>query len=54
MEERKSLLAGNAMTTLSDLMGFMGMTTADDATKENLERLIKAASAYIQTITDRK
>lgn len=54
MEERKSLLAGNAMTTLSDLMGFMGMTTVDDATKDNLERLINAASAYIETMTDRK
>lgn len=54
MEERTSLLAGNAMTTLSDLMGFMGMTTVDDATKDNLERLINAASAYIETMTDRK
>ena len=54
MEERKSLLANNAMTTLSDLMDFLGMPDADDAIKNNLERLINAASGYIETMTNRR
>ena len=54
MTERKSLLADNAMTTLEDLMGFLGMPEADDATKNNLERLINAASGYIEKMTGRK
>ena len=58
MEERRKLLADNAMTTLEDLMEFMGMDPKDigipDSVKNNLERLINAASGYIERMTDRR
>lgn len=58
MGERRTLLADNAMTTLNDLMEFMGMNPKDaeipDIIKNNLERLINAASAYIERMTDRR
>ena len=57
MAERKSLLAKNALTTLEEMMEFMGMDS-DDASipnraKNNLERLINGASSYIETMTGR-
>ena len=58
MTERKSLLAGNALTTLEEMMGFMGMDPEaediPDSVKNNLERLINGASSYIETMTGRK
>lgn len=58
MAERKSLLAKNALTTLEATMEFLGLDPADpdvlDLTKNNLERLINAASSYIETMTGRK
>lgn len=58
MEKRKTLLADNAMTTLEDMMEFMGMDPKDaeipDITKNTLERLINAASGYIERMTDRR
>ena len=52
--ERKSLLADNAMTTLETMLDFLGITETDDSTKNNIERLINAASSYIETMTNRK
>ncbi|WP_313152073.1 hypothetical protein [Lacrimispora sp.] len=51
-------LAPNALTTLSDMMEFIGMDP-DDASiprlvKNNLIRLINSASEYIETMTSRK
>ena len=58
MPERKSLLAGNALTTLDEMMEFMGMDPDDetipDRVRNNLERLINGASSYIETMTGRK
>lgn len=58
MTERKKLLAGNAMTTLDAMMEFIGMDPQSreipDYIKNNLERLINAASSYIETMTNRK
>ncbi len=58
MEERKSLLAKNALTTLEAMMEFLGLDPNDpeilDMTKNNLERLINSASSYIETMTGRK
>ncbi len=58
MAERKSLLAENALTTLNDVMEFIGQAPADeeipDQVKNNLDRLINAASSYIETMTGRK
>lgn len=58
MAERKSLLAANALTTLDEMMEFMGMNPEDgsipEITKNNLERLINGASSYIETMTGRK
>lgn len=58
MAERRSLLAENALTTLSDMMEFMGMDPESgdipDSAKNNLERMINAASSYIETMTGRQ
>lgn len=58
MEKRRTLLADNAMTTLEDMMEFMGMDPKDagipDITKNTLERLINATSGYIERMTDRR
>ena len=58
MKERRTLLADNAMTTLEDLMEFMGMDPKDagipNIAKNTLERLINAASGYIERMTDRR
>ena len=58
MAERKTLLAENALTTLKEMMEFMGMDPEDgsipDLVKNNLERLINGASSYIETMTGRK
>lgn len=53
---RKSLLEENAMTTLEAAMGFLGIKEEDatDQAKDNLERLINAASGYIETMTGRR
>ncbi len=55
---RKSLLAGNALTTLEDVMDFIRLDPKDetipDAAKNQLERLINAASSYIETMTGRR
>ena len=49
-------LAANAMTTLEDTMERLGIPpeAADTAVKNNILRLIKSASAWIETITGRK
>lgn len=58
MVERRSLLAANALTTLEEMMEFMGMdlesASIPDRVKNNLERLINGASSYIETMTGRK
>ena len=58
MAERRSLLAENALTTLDEVMEFMGMDPEDETipklVKNNLERLINGASSYIETMTGRK
>lgn len=58
MAERRSLLAANALTTLEEMMEFMGMdpesASIPDRVKNNLERLINGASSYIETMTGRK
>lgn len=56
MSERRTLLEGNALTTLNDMLSFLGMDpeTTDDNVKDNLERLINAASSYLETMTGRK
>ncbi len=55
---RKALLAENALTTLEDMMEFLRLNPKDeaipDAAKNQLERLINAASSYIETMTGRK
>lgn len=55
---RKALLAENALTTLEDMMEFLRLNPKDeaipDAAKNQLERLINAASSYIETLTGRK
>lgn len=55
---RRSLLAGNALATLGDVMELIGLDPEDEdipkATKDNLERLINAASSYIETMTGRR
>lgn len=55
MSEATVALAPNAMTTLEDTMERLGISEeeADQATKNNLVRLINAASAWIETITGR-
>ena len=54
MAEKK--LRENALTTLEDMVEFMGMDleSLPEATKNNIIRLINAASAYIETVTGRK
>lgn len=51
-------LAPNALTTLSDMMEFIGMDPEDVSiprlVKNNLIRLINSASEYIETMTSRK
>lgn len=51
-------LASNALTTLSDMMEFIGMDPEDTSiprlVKNNLIRLINSASEYIETMTSRK
>lgn len=49
-------LASNAMTTLEATMERLGIAPedADQATKNNLTRLINSASAWVETITGRK
>lgn len=55
---RKTLLAENALTTLDAVMEFIGFDPEDEtvpeATRNNLERLVNAASSYIETMTGRK
>lgn len=55
---RKALLTENALTTLEDMMEFLRLNPKDeaipDAAKNQLERLINAASSYIETLTGRK
>ena len=55
MSEATVALAPNAMTTLEDTMERLGISEeeADQAAKNNLVRLINAASAWIETITGR-
>ena len=55
MSEATVALAPNAMTTLEDTMERLGISEeeADQATKNNLVRIINAASAWIETITGR-
>ena len=55
MSEATVALAPNAMTTLEDTMERLGISeeAADQATKNNLVRIINAASAWIETITGR-
>lgn len=52
------LLSANALTTLNDMMEFIGMDPEDVSVpklvKNNLIRLINAASDYIETMTNRK
>ena len=54
MAEKK--LRENALTTLEDMAEFMGMDleSLPEATKNNIIRLINAASSYIETVTGRK
>lgn len=54
MAEKK--LRENALTTLVDMAEFMGMDleSLPEATKNNIIRLINAASSYIETVTGRK
>ena len=54
MAEKK--LRENALTTLEDMVEFMGMDleSLPEATKNNIIRLINAASSYIETVTGRK
>lgn len=49
-------LRENALTTLDDMLEFMGMDaeTAPDTVKNNITRLINAASSYIEAVTGRK
>jgi hypothetical protein len=49
-------LADNAMTTLADTLERLGIDEADASTavKNNVIRLINAASAWVETITGRK
>ena len=49
-------LADNAMTTLADTLERLGVDEADASTavKNNVIRLINAASAWVETITGRK
>jgi len=51
-------LAANALTTLDDMMEFIGMDPDDVSiprlVKNNLIRLINSASEYIETMTSRK
>ncbi len=58
MGERKPLLADNALTTLEDVMEFLGMDETEervsDLIKNDLERLINGASSYIETMTGRQ
>ena len=57
MAERKPLLAEHALTTLEEMMEFLGIDPEEeisDQDKNNLERLINAASAYIEAVTGRK
>lgn len=58
MRERKSLLADNALTTLEDVMEFLGMDESGegvpDLVKNDLEKLINGASGYIETMTGRR
>ncbi len=58
MAERRSLLAENALTTLEEVMEFLGMDPEEEEIPEqarnNLERMINAASSYIETMTGRK
>ena len=53
MAEKK--LRENALTTLEDMVEFMGMDleSLPEATKNNIIRLINAASSYIETVTGR-
>ncbi len=57
MAERKTLLAEHALTTLEEMAEFLGIDPEEeisDRDKNNLERLINAASAYIEAMTGRK
>lgn len=49
-------LRENALTTLEDMLEFMGIDpeTASDPVKNNVTRLINAASSYIEAMTGRK
>ncbi len=49
-------LRENALTTLEDMLEFMGMDGEDtpQAVKNNIIRLINAASSYIEAVTGRK
>ena len=49
-------LADNAMTTLADTLERLGIDEAEATTavKNNVIRLINAASAWVETITGRK
>ncbi len=58
MAGKRSLLAGNALATLEDVMALIGIDPEDEDAPEGaegcIERMINAASSYIETMTGRR